>query len=134
MVAAVCTWHERHAAVAAEVERRLSRGDRLVAAAHALVETYAVITRLPPPHRVSPADAWTLVLTNFVTPAKVTALPAAGHVALLRELAGNAIGGGRTYDALIAATFERSLPMDLLTLNPRHFEARDGFVVVEPGR
>ena len=134
MVAAVCTWHERHAAVAAEVERRLSRGGRLVTAAHALMETYAVLTRLPAPHRVSSPDAWMLILTNFVTPAKVVALPATGHVALLRALAGNAVGGGRTYDALIAATFERSLPMDLLTLNPRHFEARDGFIVVEPGQ
>lgn len=134
MVAAVCTWHERHAAVAVAIEQRLGRGDRLVTAAHAVVETYAVLTRLPPPHRVSSSDAWTLVRTNFVKPAKVIALPAAGHMTLLEKLANDGVGGGRTYDALIAATFARTLPMHLLTLNPRHFESREGLTVVEPGR
>jgi len=133
MVAAVCTWHERHAAVAAAIEQRLGRGERLVTAAHALVETYAVLTRLPAPHRVSPSDAWTLIRTNFVTPAKLTALPAARHAALLETLAAQAVSGGRAYDALISATFERALPVDLLTLNPRHFDARAGLTVVEPG-
>jgi predicted nucleic acid-binding protein len=65
MVAAVCTWHEHHAAAAAEIEGRLERQEQLAVPAPALVETYAVLTRLPAPHRVSAADAWTLVKVNF---------------------------------------------------------------------
>jgi len=47
MVAAVCTWHEHHAAAAGEIERRLGRGERMAIPAPALVEAYAVLTRLP---------------------------------------------------------------------------------------
>ena len=49
MVAAVCGWHVRHAVAAAEIERRLDRGERMAIAARAIAETYAVLTRLPPP-------------------------------------------------------------------------------------
>ena len=68
MVAAVCSWHEHHSQAAAEIDRRLDRGEQLCTPAPALVEAYAVLTRLPPPHRLSAADAWALVEGNFVTP------------------------------------------------------------------
>lgn len=132
MVAAVCSWHERHAVVTADVERRLARGDRFVVAAHAVVETYAVLTRLPAPHRLSTADAWMLVEANFVQLADLVNLSSGRYVAMLERLAAAGLGGGRTYDALISATVERFVPLELLTLNPRHFETRDGFTIVTP--
>lgn len=57
MVAAVCTWHEHHDRAAREIEQRLRRGEKMLVAGPALVESYAVLTRLPPPHRLSPVDA-----------------------------------------------------------------------------
>jgi predicted nucleic acid-binding protein len=133
MIAAVCGWHEHHAAAGAAIERRLDRGDRLVVAAHALVEAYAVLTRLPAPHRLAPADAWMLVKTNFVTHATVAALPAAAHVALLETLAASGLGGGRSYDALIAASAAHARVDELLTFNPRHFDpVSDAVAVVDP--
>ena len=122
MVAAVCTWHERHVATVDEVERHLDRGDRLAVAAHALAETYAVLTRLPAPHRLAPADAWTLVETNFVEPAIVVTLDAEAHTGVLAGLAKAGVGGGRTYDALIAAAAAHARATTLLTLNARHFD------------
>lgn len=53
MIAAVCAWHEHHTRATEEIERRLSRGEEMIVAAPALVEAYAVLTRLPPPHRLS---------------------------------------------------------------------------------
>jgi predicted nucleic acid-binding protein len=133
MVAAVCPWHERHDATAAEIERRLRRGDTLAIAAHALAETYAVLTRLPAPHRLAPDDAWTLVEANFVDHADVVALDGPSAVALLRSLPGAGIAGGRTYDALIARCAKQAGAGVLLTLNPRHFDASPaGVVIVEP--
>jgi predicted nucleic acid-binding protein len=133
MVAAVCGWHERHAAAAAEIERRLDRGERLVIAAHAVAETYAVLTRLPPPHRLSPADAWTLVRANFVDNAALVTLDGPGHVAVVARLAEAGIGGGRTYDGLIAACAEASHAKALLTFNTRHFDPPPrGVTIVEP--
>ena len=134
MIAAVCAWHERHADAIAAIGVRLDRGDRLVIAAHALVETYAVLTRLPSPHRLAPGDAWALVRANFVEQATVATLPNRGHVALLRQLAADGIGGGRTYDALIAAVAARGRAGEILTFNPRHFDSSPGGIVgVEPG-
>ena len=133
MVAAVCTWHERHEAAAAEIEDRLGRGERLAVAAHALVESYAVLTRLPPPHRLAPGDAWTVVKSNFVESAAVVALSGRDHARLLGRLAAGGIRGGRTYDALIAACAERAGAQTLLTFNPRHFDPPPkGVVVIEP--
>jgi len=133
MVAAVCSWHERHAVVAAEIERRLAARGRLAIPAHALVEAYAVLTRLPAPHRIAPADAWALLSANFVEPARVVALGGPAHATLLARLAAVGTGGGRTYDALIARQAATAGADILLTLNPRHFEPPPGDVtVIEP--
>ena len=133
IVAAVCTWHERHRDAAAEIERRLAGGERLAVAAHALAEAYAVLTRLPAPHRLAPSDAWALIHANFVESATVVALSGSGQVTVLAALAGAAIGGGRTYDALIAACAKQARAGALLTFNPRHFEPPPaGVAIVEP--
>lgn len=60
------------------------------------VETYAVLTRLPAPHRLTPADAWALLSANLVEPAKVVALEGPAHAVLLARLAAVGTGGGRT--------------------------------------
>jgi predicted nucleic acid-binding protein len=133
MVAAVCTWHERHVPAVAELEKRLERGERLAVAAPALVEAYAVLTRLPAPHRLSPADAWALVEANFVEGATVVALGSRIYPRLLRRLAGEMIAGGQTYDAVIAECARRARVGTLLTFNRRHFDPPPtGVSVVEP--
>ena len=133
MVAAICTWHERHGAAVAAIEQRLDRGDRLAVAAHAVVEAYAVLTRLPAPHRLAPADAWALVKTNFVQPANVVALTGPAYIALLNRLASTGIGGERSYDAVIALAAGQAKVDTLLTFNPRHFDPPPaGVSVIEP--
>ena len=80
MVAAVCPWHEHHAAAAVEIERRLDRGERIATPAPALVEAYAVLTRLPQPHRLAPADAWAVLRGNFVDQATIASLNSESYV------------------------------------------------------
>jgi predicted nucleic acid-binding protein len=133
MVAAVCAWHEHHGVAVASIERRLQRGDRLVVAAHALLETYAVLTRLPTPNRLAPTDAWTLVEANFVDQATLVAASGINYATLLAALAARGIGGGRAYDGLIADCASRGKVEELLTLNPRHFvPGPPGIAIVEP--
>jgi predicted nucleic acid-binding protein len=122
LIAAVCGWHERHRVAAAEIERRLARGERLSVAAHALSEAYAVLTRLPAPHRLAPADAWELLQANFTDGVLVVALSARQQVALLRRLAKAGVSGGHTYDAVIAVCAVQAGARALLTFNARHFE------------
>ena len=133
MVAAVCVWHEDHDAARMAIERRLDEGERMAVPAHALAETYAVLTRLPAPHRLSPADAWQLIDENFARSAAIVALPAKVYLTVLRRAATQAVAGGRTYDALIGESARQARAETLLTLNRRHFEPPPaGVTVIDP--
>lgn len=133
MVAAVCAWHEHHAAASAEIERRIQRGESLAVPAPALVEAYAVLTRLPPPNRLSPMDAWALISGSFVKPKSVLVLRAAAYTTLLRRLAKESTAGGRTYDAVIGDCARQGRAATLLTFNRRHFDPPPtGVTIVEP--
>jgi predicted nucleic acid-binding protein len=77
--------------------------------------------------------AWTLLEANFVSDADVVALPGSAHSALLRRLGEAGIGGGPTYDALIAASARHGKAVELLTFNRRHFDSlADDIDIVEP--
>src|SRR5713101_1797235 len=115
IIAAVCAWHEHHTRAAEEIEQRLSHGEEMIVAAPALVEAYAVLTRLPPPHRLSPTDALTLLEGNFLDVPKVIALDGKSYRALLRQAPDTGIAGGRTYDAVIAACVAQAKATTLLT-------------------
>ncbi len=133
IVACVCGWHVHHAQAVAEIEARLAAGEKMMTAAHAVAESYAVLTRLPAPHRLSPADALTLIESNFIDGA--FALDASGYRTLLRRAGAEGIAGGRTYDALIAQCALQAKAAAVLTFNARHFSNLEaaGVRVVVPG-
>jgi bifunctional DNA-binding transcriptional regulator/antitoxin component of YhaV-PrlF toxin-antitoxin module len=65
--------------------------------------------------------------------ATIVALTGAGHLALLERLATSGIGGGRSYDAVIAACASQAGMDALLAFNRRHFDPRpEGVDVVGP--
>jgi predicted nucleic acid-binding protein len=121
MVAAVCSWHEHHLRAVEAIEGRRSRRERMVVAAPALVETYAVLTRLPAPHRLSPEVARHLVEENFVRGASCVALDADGYRSLIRSAPAAGVSGGRTYDAVIAQCARQARVGTLLTFDASHF-------------
>lgn len=133
IVACVCSWHEHHAQAVAEIENRLAANERMATAAHAAAEAYAVLTRLPPPHRLSPADALALIDGNFLEGA--VALDSGGYRELLRRAGADGISGGRTYDAIIAECALLAKAGTMLTFNARHFGNLEiaGLRVVVPG-
>lgn len=134
IVAAVCAWHKHHPQAAAEIEHRLAARGRLATAAHVLAEAYAVMTRFPAPHRLSPADALALLERNFIDNARVVALDANGYRSLLRRAATEGVAGGRIYDAVIAACALQVRAAVLLTFNAAHFVSLEaaGIRVVVP--
>jgi predicted nucleic acid-binding protein len=121
MVAALCAWHEHHERAISEMEHRLAARESLVVAAPALVEAYAVLTRLPPPHRLSPHDANALLESSFLAGRAPAVLDGAAYRSILREAADRAIAGGRVYDWVIAACAKRARVKTLLTFNTRDF-------------
>jgi len=96
VVAAVLSWHEAH-----EVARRAAVGGSIPA--HALLEAYSVLTRLPAPHRVAPEVAEELLSGWF--PAVRVLVPEPGLASVIvQRLAAAGIAGGAVYDALIGLT------------------------------
>jgi predicted nucleic acid-binding protein len=95
----------------------------MVVAAPALVEAYAVLTRLPFPHRLSPSDSLALLEANFISQARTIALDARSYQNLLRSAPRDNIAGGRTYDAVIIACALKAKVSALLTFNTRDFLA-----------
>lgn len=131
LIAAAIAQHEHHRATVAELSRRRAAGHTLVMAAHAVLEAYAVLTRLPPPHRLAPADALAVLDRNWGD-AETLALTAAESWRALRELAGAGIGGGRIYDGCIAASARKGKCDEILTWNVRHFAGLPGARAVAP--
>lgn len=121
LVALIVASHPAHARVL-PWQRRIVRGEiQGVLAAHTMAETFSVLTRMPHVPRISPRTAWEAVQRNIAR-YEVIALTAEEYAAVLSDLAARAIGGGPTYDALIAAVARKAQVDVLLTLNPRHFQ------------
>ena len=96
LIAGFATWHEGHESAV----RALNRGVHLIG--QTAFETYSVLTRLPPPHRV---DA--VVVSAYlagITSSSYLTLDAESHRDLINQLAVLGVTGGPTYDALIGWT------------------------------
>ena len=70
--------------------------------AHVAIETYSVLTRLPPPRRLVSADAAAIIDARL--PSTYATLDATTHAQAPTRLAAAGISGGATYDGLIAIT------------------------------
>jgi predicted nucleic acid-binding protein len=110
VVAAFASWHEHHEA-ARDV---LDEGVRLIE--HCALETYSVLTRLPPPHRCSAVVARDFLKLRFPLPYLRLDPGAFKHFVL--ELPSRNIVGGAAYDALVAATATAN-GADLVTCDKR---------------
>jgi len=69
--------------------------------AHAAIETYSVLTRLPDPHRMHATQALQFLEDWFED--RWIGLPAEAQRLLLTRLSDAGVDGGATYDALIGA-------------------------------
>jgi predicted nucleic acid-binding protein len=121
IVAAVRSRHMHHSAATSELTRRLNEGQVMLVAAHSPVEAYSVLSRLPPPERVSPADALSTIQQSVIDRAEIVALDANSYVAFLRQASERSVAGGRIYDAVIAACAVHAGADTVLTFNERHF-------------
>jgi len=122
IVAALLSWHERHEDAFRALEALLASNDGIVLPAPALVEAYSVMTRLPPPHRLAPKDAFALLEESFRGAATVVQLTPEEVWLFLQNLAEAGVHGGQTYDGQIVACAARQGAQEILTLNPRDFE------------
>ncbi len=132
LIAAVCSWNEHHERTRFEIERRDTNGDELLLAAHSLAEIYAVLTRLPSPHRLRAADAFSLIESNWGQ-TSVVHLTGRETWRVVTEAERRGLIGGQTYDVLIAMAALKGGASTLVTWNLRNFlPFRDELEVVAP--
>ena len=133
LVAAVSSWHEHHERTLAELDRRTSRGNELILAAHSLAETYSVLTRLPAPYRLRAGDALAAIEANWRS-ARVVHLTGTETWDALSEAVRLGVVDGRTYDTLIARAALKARAEAILTWNVRDFTAFAPHMRVETPR
>lgn len=119
LVAAFSAWHENHKVASAAVDRL----DAVVA--HCLLETYSVLTRLPPPYRMT-ADVVSRYLQTTFGDHRMLGLSPDEQRKLVTTCATHGLSGGAIYDAMIAATCARARAT-LLTLDVR---ARQTYMIL----
>jgi len=96
VVAAFASWHEFHA----RARKALDGGVRLID--HCALETYSVLTRLPPPHRCPGAVVGEFLRLRFTE--SFLRLDGRAYREFVTGLPGHGVSGGAAYDALVAAT------------------------------
>jgi predicted nucleic acid-binding protein len=111
IVAAFASWHEQHVVAL----RALQARPRLPVAC--ALETYAVLTRLPAPHRADPRLVGDFLAANFEGPGIGLSVDEDGPT-LIATLAERGISGGAAYDAVIGLVCQRA-NATLVTLDER---------------
>ncbi len=111
------------------MERRATDGEVLFLAAHSLAETYAVLTRLPSPHRLKAADAISLIEANWGQ-THIVHLTGRETWRVIKEAERRGLVGGQTYDVLIAMAALKGGASTLVTWNLRNFASFENQVEV----
>lgn len=106
--------------IASDILDEAKAGQPAMTSAHALAETYAILTSLPKPSRFSPDEA-SRYIGDVVAYLKITALGSKDMVALLTGLAGSGVAGGRVYDAVHACTAVKAGVDVIVTWNKKLF-------------
>jgi len=96
VIAAFASWHESHEAA----RRALDGGLGLIE--HCALETYSVLTRMPPPHRASSEVVREFLTARFPHP--FLRLGEKAYREFILGLPDRGVTGGAAYDALVAAT------------------------------
>jgi len=125
IIAGLVSWHEDHSRSRSALETALAAPEPTILPVHALLEAYSVITRLPPPRRLTPNKARTLLSESLRESTRLVGLGEEGW-SVIEELADRLIGGGMTYDAAIVASARKAEATRILTLNGRHFKRLTG--------
>lgn len=130
IVSALLDWHQFNPRALPAINRALA-DDVLLLPQHALIESYSVMTRLPPPRRVPPQHAFGLLHETFRS-CRIISVSTEHTWQFLRER-DERTSGGASYDALIAITAIQAGAQSLLTFNPKDFAAfADQIEIVVP--
>lgn len=119
VVPLLCTWHDHHSRTVGALESVVDRA--VVICSHVLLESFSVLTRLPPPYRLTVVGARQLLEANFGDPELVGQVDREDCWSAIGSATEAGSGGGRVYDAVIAHASARAGASVLFTWNVKHF-------------
>lgn len=122
LVSAHVPSHPQHSPAKHWLQRAKGNAFEVVVAAHTLMETYSVLTRLPLKPRITPSVAIQFLETNLLPTVQVVALSAQDYLDLLRSLPALGTAGGTVYDSLLVKAAELAQVDHLLTFNVKHIQ------------
>ena len=119
LVAALLLEHQHHEPTVNEFSRQQSVQN--IVSVHSLLECFSVITRFPPPLRVTTRVAEQVLRTNLEEHIEVAGVTPAEAWAAIEQVRLSGGRGGRVYDAAIAQSVARAGASVLFTWNVNDF-------------
>lgn len=132
LVAAVHANHPMHAVASTWLDSAFSEHEVLIAH-HSVVESYAVLTRLPSKFRLSPQEAQMVLRETLHGNARLASFVAESVWSTLDSIVHRGAAGGPTYDAFIINILAEAGADVIVTFNAREFRGLAGDLrVAEP--
>jgi predicted nucleic acid-binding protein len=134
IVAGVHANHPYHALAANWLVQNLAE-HQLMAAHHSVLESYAVLTRLPGDLRVSPSEARDLLTATVQSNMIIPRFDAESIWTTIETLVLSSVVGGRSYDAFILQILRSVGAQAIATFNPTHFQDLESdMLVIDPSK
>ena len=134
LVPLVSSWHEHHEATLSTLETLKKQNNNLMVAAHAVLECFSVLTRLPERIRITPREASERLFENIAQNFQMIGVDPDTCWAAVRHLSYRDLSGGLIYDAIIAHSCASAGATILLTWDVQDFlrVAPPGLTIQEP--
>ena len=120
LIAGVHANHPRHAVAATWLIQNIPLHELLVAH-HSILESYAVLTRLPGEWRLTGSEAKQLLESTIRSNMQVAQFHASSIWDCIDSLVNHSAVGGHSYDGFIAEILNQSGAEAIATFNTRHF-------------
>jgi len=111
--------HEFHEPTSMEWDRLRRANALFVVPCHALLECFAVLTRMPAPYRIAQEEMERLLIESFAKDAEIPLVLPQTVWSSIRSLVSTRLVGGKVYDAVIAQSALDAGAAVLLTWNTK---------------
>jgi len=119
-IAAIHKNHPNNLAACSWLNNAIINHD-VVIAQHSVLETYSVLTRLPPKWRLTSSEVVLLLKTNLKSQINIIHFPPKSFLGWIDKSASNNIIGGQIYDSYIIKTLFAAKVDAIATFNISHF-------------
>jgi predicted nucleic acid-binding protein len=134
LVAGVHANHPLHAVAAGWLIKNIPLHE-LIVSHHSILETYAVLTRLPGELRLTGPEAKRLLESTVKPNMRVADFSSSSIWDCIESLVNHSALGGRSYDVFIAEILRKSGVQSIATINTRHFsEFAANMSIIDPSK